>query len=38
MSNWESKQSEFTKIILAGDEEAAVSLARTELEGGATPG
>jgi len=37
MNNWESKQSDFTKIILAGDEEAAVTLARTALEEGATP-
>jgi 5-methyltetrahydrofolate--homocysteine methyltransferase len=37
MSNSESKQAEFTKIILAGNEEAAVSLARVALEEGSTP-
>ena len=37
MADWETKQEEFTKIILAGDEEAAVSLARTALDEGATP-
>jgi methylmalonyl-CoA mutase cobalamin-binding domain/chain len=37
MSSWENKRSEFTKSLLAGDEGAAVSLARTTLEEGATP-
>ena len=37
MGNWESKQSEFTKLILAGDDKAAVSLARKALEEGTTP-
>ena len=37
MSDWETKQSEFTKNILAGDEEAAITLARTSLGEGTTP-
>ncbi|MGW8181792.1 MAG: cobalamin B12-binding domain-containing protein [bacterium] len=37
MSNWETKQQEFTKNILAGDEAAAIALARGSLDEGATP-
>ena len=37
MSDWETKQSEFTKNILAGDEEAAITLARNSLGEGTTP-
>ena len=37
MSNWETKQQEFTKNILAGDEAAAIALARASLDEGATP-
>ena len=37
MSNWETIQTQFIQNLLAGDGDAAVSLARTSLEGGATP-
>ena len=37
MSNWEVLQPQFTKYILAGDEDAAVSMARETLDAGATP-
>ena len=37
MAEWKTKQADFTRNILAGDEEAAVSLARISLEQGATP-
>ena len=37
MSNWETKQKDFIQFMLAGDEDAAVNLARESLDGGATP-
>lgn len=37
MSNWETLQPKFIEHMLAGDEDAAVALARESLEGGATP-
>ncbi len=37
MSNWETLQKEFIDVMLAGDEDTAVSLAQKSLDGGATP-
>jgi 5-methyltetrahydrofolate--homocysteine methyltransferase len=37
MSNWETLQPKFIEYMLAGDEDAAVTMARETLEGGATP-
>jgi methylmalonyl-CoA mutase cobalamin-binding domain/chain len=37
MSNWETLQVDFIEVMLAGDEEKAVTMAKTSLDGGATP-